>query len=54
MSQKDETSAICIDASTLIELTKQLEQNLSALQANIKELKKLVKGACGKRQYEKE
>jgi len=54
MSHKDETPVICIDGSTLIQLTKQLEQNLLALQANIKELKKHVISACGKKRYEKE
>jgi len=49
--KEDETSVICIEESTLIQLTRKLEQNLLALQENIKELKRLVKGASGRKRY---
>lgn len=50
---EDENPVICIDEATLIQLTKKLEQNLLALQENIKELKRHVTTACGRKRYGK-
>jgi len=48
---EDKTPVICIDELTLILLTKKLEQNLLDLQENIKELRKYVVAACGRKRY---
>jgi hypothetical protein len=51
--EENKASVICVDESTLIQLTKRLEKSLLALQEDIKELKRHVKSASGRKRFKK-